>query len=287
MNGMDILPHFGLRERPFEVVTDPRFYFASLEHREALARLTYLVDQQTMYFGMLTGDIGCGKSITRRFFTSRIDHTRHCVVEFENSAFDSSELIRQLFVKTRAMRDLPSDTSTGRLFEYVAAFVSELHRVQQRQLVLVIDEAQDLPRDTLLDLKRLSNLNGEIAGNLTIVLIGQPELRQLVESLPPVDQRISLRFHLLNLSSNEVGAYVEHRLRIAGHPSGKVFTPECYEILFQASRGVPREINRVAKLSLDSAAARRSISVHPADVESVVEDLRRHQSMPFLAPRLS
>lgn len=276
------LLHYGLRERPFEIVTDPRFYFASNEHREALARLTYLVDQQTMYFGMLTGEIGCGKSITRRFFTSRIDWTKHCVVEFENSHFPTAELLRQLFVKTGAMKDVPADAGTGRLFEYVAAFASELHRVQQRQLVLVFDEAQDLSRDTLLDLKRLSNLNGEIGGKVTMILIGQPELRQTVEALPPVDQRISLRFHLLNLARDEVQGYIEHRLKVAGHATAQVFVPESYDPIFAASRGVPREINRLAKLSLEAAHATGSAHVTPAHVEAVVEDLRRHQTMPVL-----
>lgn len=283
---MQNLSHFGLRERPFEVVTDPRFYFASLEHREALARLTYLVDQQTMYFGMLTGDIGCGKSLTRKVFTAQIDPARHCVVEFENSAFDTRELLRQLFARTGSMAELPPGIGQGQLFGYVASLVNELHRVQQRQLVLVLDEAQDLPRETMLDLKRLSNLNGEVDGALTMILIGQPELRRLVENLPPLDQRISLRFHLLNLAAEEVGAYVEHRLRVAGHPTGRLFAPECHALLFQASRGVPREINRLAKLSLDSGLARGAGSILPTDVESVVHDLRRHQSMPHLLPGL-
>ncbi len=274
------LSRYGLSERPFEVVTDPRFYFASKEHREALARLTYLVDQQTMYFGMLTGEIGCGKSITRKFFTSRIDWTRHCVVEFENSGFSTTELIRQLLTKAGAMKDVPVELGLGRLFEFVAALTSELHRVQQRQLVLVFDEAQDLDRQTLLDLKRLSNLNGEIPGSLTIILIGQPELRQTVEELPPLDQRISLRFHLLNLSGDEVGSYIEHRLRVAGHPTARLFEPETHELIFRASRGVPREINRLAKLSLESAHASDSPVVALAHVESVLQDLRRHQSMP-------
>jgi general secretion pathway protein A len=274
------LIQYGLRERPFEAVTDPNFYFASKEHREALARLSYLVDQETMYFGMLTGEIGGGKSITRRFFTSRIDTTKHCVVEFENSHFPTSDLIRRLLVKAGASPKVSSETSLGQLFEQVAALTTELHDVEGRQLVLVFDEAQDLSSEALLDLKRLSNLNGEIPGNLTIILIGQPELRQQLENLPPLDQRISLRFHLLNLGIDEVGPYVEHRLRIAGHPTGQLFVPETYDQLYRASRGVPREINRIAKLSLENAYASKTQLVVPEHIASVLHDLRRHQSMP-------
>lgn len=275
------LSQYGLHERPFEAVTDPNFYFPSNEHREALARLTYLVDQQTMYFGMLTGEIGCGKSITRKFFTSRIDTNRHCVFEFENSHLPTRDLLGRLLVKAGVTREIPQDASLGQLFERVSALTTDLHNVQGRQPVLVFDEAQDLAEETLLDLKRLSNLNGEIPGNLTIILIGQPELRQKVESLPPLDQRISLRFHLLSLTADEVGPYIEHRLSVAGHHSGQLFLPETHDQLFRASRGVPREINRLAKLSLECAHAAHAALVAPEHVASVLQDLQKHQSMPF------
>lgn len=275
------LQHFNLQERPFEVVTDPRFYYASREHCEALARLTYLVDQQSMYFGMLTGEIGSGKSLTRKVFSSQINWQRHYVVEFENSGFSFAELMLHLLVKSgQQRRDLDASAGLARLFEYVAILVTELHRVQRRQLVLIFDEAQDLTEENLLHLKRLSNLNGEMDGRITMILIGQPELRDLVAGLPPLDQRISLRFHLPNLAHDEVDSYLRHRLRVAGHATSDIFTGDAAALLYQASRGVPREINRMAKLSLEAAAAAGLPAVDYAQVHSVVEDLRRHQSLP-------
>lgn len=280
------LEFFGLQERPFEIVTDPRFYYPSREHREALARLTYLVDQQSMYFGMLTGEIGSGKSITRKVFTSNIDWQRHYVVEFENSGFSFAELMVQLLVKSGHSRtDLDTSTGLARLFELVTILATELHRLQRRQLVLILDEAQDISPENLLQLKRLSNLNGEIEGSITIILIGQPELRDHVASLPPLDQRISLRFHLPNLDRDEVPAYLQYRLQVAGHAAGTLFETAAADLLFQASRGVPREINRLAKLSLESAAARRQSAVSGEDIRMVVEDLRRHQTLPSVFHR--
>jgi general secretion pathway protein A len=277
------LEHFGLKERPFEIVTDPRFYYASREHREAMARLTYLVDQQSMYFGMLTGEIGSGKSITRKVFTSQIDWQRHYVVEFENSGFSFAELMIQLLVKSgHNRRDFSEAPGLGQIFELVTSLITELHRLQRRQLVLILDEAQDLTEENLLLLKRLSNLNGEIEGSLTIILIGQPELRDVVAGLPPLDQRISLRFHLPNLARDEVSSYLTYRLRVAGHATGSIFTPEAADLLHRASRGVPREINRLAKLSLEASAALRNSEVDIQRVESVVEDLRRHQTLPSI-----
>ncbi len=277
------LEHFGLKERPFEIVTDPRFYYASREHREAMARLTYLVDQQSMYFGMLTGEIGSGKSITRKVFTSQIDWQRHYVVEFENSGFSFAELMIQLLVKSgHNRRDFVESPGLGQLFESVTSLITELHRLQRRQLVLILDEAQDLTEENLLLLKRLSNLNGEIEGFLTIILIGQPELRDVVAGLPPLDQRISLRFHLPNLAGDEVSSYLTYRLRVAGHSTGSVFSEDAAALLHRASRGVPREINRLAKLSLEASAAVRHPGVDIQRVESVVEDLRRHQTLPSI-----
>lgn len=275
------LEHFGLKEKPFEIVTDPRFYYASREHREAMARLTYLVDQQSMYFGMLTGEIGCGKSITRKVFTSNIDWQRHYVVELENSGFSFEEIMGQLLLKSgQSLRDFGDQTGTARIFGMLMSLATELHRQQGRQLVIVLDEAQDLSEENLLQLKRLSNLNGEIDGNITVILIGQPELRDQVARIPPLDQRISLRFHLPNLAYDEIASYLRHRLLVAGHATGEIFTGDAVDLLHRTTRGVPREINRLAKLSLEAAGANRLAQIDVNQVRSIVEDLRRHQSLP-------
>lgn len=282
MAKMDLhLDHFGLKERPFEIVTDPRFYYSSREHREAMARLKYLVDQESMYFGMLTGEIGCGKSITRKVFTAQIDWQRHYVVEFENSGFPFTDLLVQMLTKAGQMRrDADAGGNLARLFEMVAILAAELQRLQNRQLVMILDEAQDLSPESLLQFKRLSNLNGEIEGRITIILIGQPELRDQVAAIPPLDQRISLRFHLPNLTRDEVADYLAYRLRVAGHGDGGLFTEGAAQLLASASRGVPREINRLAKLSLEAAAAVQAARVDDDQVASVIQDLRRHQSLP-------
>jgi general secretion pathway protein A len=277
-----LLQHFGLLARPFEIVTDARFFFASREHEEALARLLYLVDQESMYFGMLTGEIGAGKSITRKVLTERMDRRRHYVVEFENSGFSFGDLILRLFVKAGyEVGDVPSASDYGGLFDALADFACALQREQGRQLVLLFDEAQDLDKETLESLKRLSNLNGEMECRITMVFIGQPELRSQIAKLPPMDQRISLRFHLPNLSQDELAAYLSHRLRVAGHPSGELFDEATIALLYDSSNGVPRELNRLAKLALDAAAAAKKPSVGAQEVAAVIGDLQRHQSLPW------
>ncbi|MEI8339948.1 MAG: AAA family ATPase [Verrucomicrobiota bacterium] len=271
-----------LRERPFEPVTDARFYFESKAHREALARLGYLVNQETMYLGMLSGEIGCGKSLTRQVFASQIDPARHFLVQFENSSFDFDDHLRRLLSESGAGDGLSLSQGSYALYEMTRRFLSELHTVHQRHLVLIFDEAQDMSPEALAGLKRLSNLNDEGGGRLTIILIGQPELRQVVSKFPALDQRISLRFHLNPLDLEDTRLYLKHRLLAAGHPDGEVFENEAVELLFKASRGVAREINRLAKLSLETARSASSSFIRSGHVRTVVEDLRRHQQMPVL-----
>jgi general secretion pathway protein A len=271
-----------LRERPFEPVTDARFYFESKAHREALARLGYLVNQETMYLGMLSGEIGCGKSLTRQVFAAQIDPARHFLVQFENSSFEFDDHLRRLLAESGAGGNHASMQSSYSLYEMTRHFLRELHTVHQRHLVLIFDEAQDMSPEALAGLKRLSNLNDEGIGRLTIVLIGQPELRRLVSGLPALDQRISLRFHLRPLDLEDTRLYLKHRLVTAGHPDGDVFDEDAVELLHKASRGVAREINRLAKLSLETARSSSSEKILAQHVRTVVEDLRRHQEMPAL-----
>lgn len=275
-----ISDHWQLQERPFEPVTDARFYFQSRAHEESLARLGYLVDQETMYLGMLSGEIGCGKSLTRQVFASQIDTARHFLVQFENSSFPFDDHLRRLLKEYGWSDAAGAATSSYALYEAVRALLHELDTVHHRQLVLIFDEAQDMEISTLADLKRLSNLNDEGTGRLTIVLIGQPELRQLVAQLPALDQRISLRFHLQPLDLDDTHAYLRHRLKAAGHADGELFDDDATQLLFEASRGVAREINRLAKLCLEMACAASSEKIRASHVRAVVDDLRRHQPMP-------
>ena len=282
MNSNPFLDYWQLVERPFEPVSHPRFYYHSGEHEEALARLGYLVDQETMYFGMLTGEIGCGKSLTRQIFASRINSSQHCLIQFENSVFPAPDMLRRLLGEFGWAEAAEQARDAHGLYSLLTKLLRQLNTEYNRHLVLLFDEAQDMSLETLADLKRFSNLNDEGIGRLTMVLIGQPELRELVAQLPALDQRISLRFHLKPLECGEIGGYLRHRLSKAGHPSSEVFSPDAEERLFEASGGFPREINRLAKLSLELARSDAAPGVTARHIHRVVDDLRRHQTMPLL-----
>ena len=277
--------YWSLNERPFEPVTDARFYFQSRSHEEALARLGYLIEEETMYMGMLSGEIGCGKSLTRQVFARQIDSSRHLAVQFENSAFDFDDHLRRLMKEVGWAEVAGPGVGSYDLYDLTQNLLHQLKKMG-RQLVLIFDEAQDISPETFSALKRLSNLNDEGFGRLTIILIGQPELRQLVARQPALDQRISLRFHLHPLDCEDTGAFLRHRLLAAGHSTGRLFSQDAVQLLFEASRGVAREINRLAKLSLEQARASGVMEISSGQVRTVVEDLRRHQSMPVLGGAL-
>ena len=275
---MDLLAYWNLRERPFEPTWDTRFFFQSRDHDEALNRLTFLVGERTMLFGMLTGEIGCGKTLTRAVFSERLDPRRFCLATQENSAFSFSELIG-LALEELDGNPMDAGQSKYARVERLKKVITRVH-AEARHLVLIFDEAQDMTPATLNELKLLTNLNRAGQSYLTIVLVGQPELRPLVASLPQIDQRISLRFHLNALDLEDSRNYLRHRLKVAGHPTGELFEPDALECAFQMTQGVPRELNRVAKLSLEFAWVKEYPQVTLKAVEAVKRDLQRHQNLP-------
>ncbi len=276
---MDLLTYWNLKERPFEATWDTRFFYQSPAHDEALNRLCFLVAERTMNLGLLTGEIGGGKTLTRAVFSERLDPHQFQVVTRENSGFTFKELLGAILPGLDALPAAPRQGKLA-LYERFQAVVERLHR-EDRHLILVFDEAQEMSPATLNELKLLTNLNGQGQSRLTILLLGQPELRAKIAALPAINQRISLRFHLQALSPSETGAYVRHRLKVAGHPQGDLFPDDTIAQLFQATQGIPRQINRIAKLALEFAWLHEKPRVAPAAVDAVAQDLQRQQELPI------
>ncbi|MBL6765913.1 MAG: AAA family ATPase [Verrucomicrobiae bacterium] len=271
---MELLAYWKLRERPFEATWDTRFFYPGRSHNEALHRLQYLVSEGSMNAGMFTGEIGCGKTLTTAVFRERLKDPRFLIAYLENSAFSFPEILAHLL---REM-GVEADPAAGR-FALYEQFRGELPKLAAcgRRLVIVLDEAQDVDEATLKDLKSLTNLNGGGKDYLTLLLIGQPELREVVSRMPPLDQRIGLRFHLHPLTRTETVDYLAFRLRAAGHCGETIFTDETIGRIHEATGGVPRELNRVAKLALEHSWVHESPLVARASVETVVRDWERHQ----------
>jgi len=267
MNGFE---SWGLKRAPFDTSPEPDFFFPSEDHREALARLEFLAREHGTQLGLLTGAIGCGKSLVRAVF-ARQSAPRRLVAQVTSSHYPFTSLLRSVLAQLGAAEP---GGGAGE-FDLMTRF-QELLLARKAPAVVLLDEAQELPHDALVGVRAMTNLaDGHL--DLTIVLVGQPELRDLVLSLPQLDQRAGLRYHLQPLAASEVGSYLKWRLTAAGHPGGELFAPDAVTAVAAASHGVPREINRLSRLAMAVAAGRKAERIEERDVDVVVSDLARQQ----------
>jgi len=268
---VDPLSHWGLERAPFDTVLDPGCFFPSDDHSEALSRLEYLAAQGGSQLGLLTGEIGCGKSLTRAVFATRCGG-RRSVAQLSSSHYPFPELLRAMLVQLGA----PDQGAAESEYELMGR-LGDVVQTRGRPVVLLLDEAQEIDREGLVGVRALNNL-GDGRFDLTVVLVGQPELRQKIQSLPQLDQRTGLRYHLRPLPAAEVEKYVGLRLRLAGFGGGVVFSEGALPELAAASEGVPRQINRISRLAMALAAQQGSDRVEVAHIGTVVRDLEHQRS---------
>jgi general secretion pathway protein A len=271
------LQFFGLNEAPFSITPDPAFVYLSAAHREALAHLLYGVGQGGAGgFVQLTGEVGTGKTTICRCLLEQVPgDTRVALVL--NSLVTPRELLaticEELGLDTRGLTE-----SNKLMVDALNAYLLEQHALGRR-VVVVIDEAQNLSPEALEQVRLLTNLETTKDKLLQMVLLGQPELRQLLQrqDLRQLSQRITARYHLSPLNQEETLAYVKHRLHVAGAHRNP-FRRSAMRTLYQRSGGVPRLINIIADRSLAGAYARESESVTPAFVNSAANEVQPSES---------
>lgn len=271
------LQHFQLHMKPFEATWDTRFYHRSPQHQEALDRLIYLASEKTMNLGMLTGEIGCGKTLTSAILAQSLDPCTHIVISCANSGFSFDELLQHILRQLDPEAAQLPEGKFGRC-EHLKV-LCENAADRGRHVIVLLDEAQDMPEETLRQLGWLTNFNGDGRPLLTLLLIGQPPLRGLVNRNQAIQQRIGLRFHLLPMDEHGTASYVSHRLQVAGHSDGALFEEEALLQLHYFARGIPREINRTAKLCLEHAWASGAERITTDILHDVACDLYRQDNL--------
>lgn len=244
--------HFGLAERPFSIAPDPRFLFLSARHREALAHLLYGVGEEGG-FVQLTGEVGTGKTTVCRHLLGQLPADVD-VALILNHRMTALELMATVCDELRVPYPAGA-TSVKVLIDALYGHLLDAH-ARGRRTVLIIDEAQNLGGDVLEQIRLLTNLETTREKLLQVILVGQPELAQLLDrkELRQLAQRVTARYHLLPFTKPETCAYVMHRLSVAGQP-GQIFEPRALQEVHRLSRGIPRLINIICDRALLGAYA--------------------------------
>ncbi|HSG59716.1 MAG TPA: AAA family ATPase [Woeseiaceae bacterium] len=281
---MSYLEHFELDEQPFRLTPDPDFVYWSKQHARAKAYMEstiWLADG----FVVITGDIGSGKTTLLQSFLSEIDdNIVYAVVS--QTQLTATEFLQAVLTEFGFK---PFDKRKVELLDMLNMFLIEQYS-SGKKVVLIVDEAQNLNRKVLEEIRLLSGIETHKEKVLRIILAGQPELKETLDSprLKQLVQRIRLRFHIGPLNREEMEEYIEHRLHVAGRDSDDLFEEDTFDIIHRYSGGVPRLINTLCDTALLCAFADEKAVVGVDDIMSAVEELNwtEHESNTGLYDKL-
>jgi general secretion pathway protein A len=253
---------FGLSEKPFAITPDPRYLYLSERHAEALAHLLYGINEAGGFI-QLTGEVGTGKTTVVRTLMSRIPHHADVAVIL-NPRVTPLEFLLTICEELGVEIAAADRDSVKQLVDALNRRLLSAH-AEGRRIIVLVDEAQNLSVEVLEQVRLLTNLETPTHKLLQIILIGQPELRELLErnDLRQLAQRITGRYHLKPLSREETKGYVRHRLRVAG-ASQEIFTPAALNEVYRLSSGIPRVINVASDRALLGAYTQETRKVTPA-----------------------
>jgi type II secretory pathway predicted ATPase ExeA len=262
--------HFGFQESPFSITPDPRFFYANSVYLEAYANLRYGIEAKKGFIAV-TGEVGTGKTTLLRKLMLSLDKTIQTVFVF-NTDVTFNELLRVI------SRDLGLPTSGRDRLDLVEELNDYLIKQLEhgRTVCLLIDEVQNLSDETLEGLRLLSNLETERQKLLQIVLMGQPEFQVKLDQphLRQLKQRIAIRAELARLRDEEVGSYINFRLRVAGCDNPNLFDTDAIERIAFCSKGIPRLVNVICDNALVIAFAASQKNISADVIGEVVRDLR-------------
>jgi len=260
---------FGLKEKPFNVTSDPNFFFLSRVHKEAFAHLLYGIREKKGFLE-ITGEIGAGKTTLCRALLSQLDRNTKTAFIF-NSNLPEIQLLQSILEDFGIEVGRRNKVS---MFKQLNNFlISEMSR--GNNVVLIIDEAQNIKSSVLEGIRTLSNLETDKEKLFQIILVGQPELADKLNSpaLKQLRQRIAVRFHITPLDKDEVEKYIQHRLTVAGSSGDIKFHSESIEKIHSFSGGIPRIINMVCDKSLLAAYVMETKDIAFSMVDKSINEL--------------
>jgi general secretion pathway protein A len=268
---------FGLNEKPFSITPDPRYLYLSRRHAEALAHLLYGITESGGFI-QLTGEVGTGKTTVVRSLLEQLPENAEVALVL-NPRLSPEEFL--LTICDELHVEVPERSSPKSIVDALNRRLLQAHAAGRR-VVLIVDEAQNLSADVLEQIRLLTNLETAKQKLLQIILIGQPELRDVLarSDLRQLAQRITGRYHLEPLEPEELQAYIRHRLEVAGSRS-PIFTPGAVRALHRRSGGIPRLVNVIADRALLGAWAKEESTVAaPLVLQAAREVFGEHKKRP-------
>ncbi len=261
--------YWKLKEKPFENVPDPRFLYHSPKHEEALMRMFYAV-RERKGAALLTGEYGSGKTILSRVLISELTKkdSKYKVALIVNPKLSPRDFLREILFQIEG-----TDVVGGKL--------QLLHMLNEKlyadlnndvETVIIIDEAQAIDRPEVFEELRLL-LNFQLNNRflLTLILVGQPELKEKVYKIPQLEQRLAIRYHLNKLDYEEMRQYIIHRCTIAGREN-EIFTDDACKVIYEASEGIPRRVNNLCDMGLIVGMMAKAQNVDEKIMQEVAED---------------
>lgn len=268
-NPLDIYnDHFGLRERPFTLLPDPEFLYWSRQHRLAFTMLEYGVMTRAP-ITVITGDVGAGKTtLVQYLLQSIVDQVEIGLIS--NAQGGRGELLQWILHAF----SVPFDPTNSyvQLFQVLQEHLLSVY-AKGKRVILIIDEAQNLNKETIEELRMLTNINSNKDELLQLILVGQPEFRDMIRlpELRQFVQRVGANYHLTGMSAETVAGYIEHRLQVAGG-TGSEIDSSAFELIHEASNGVPRLVNQLCDLGLVYAFSADQPTVTSDTIQAVIDD---------------
>jgi type II secretory pathway predicted ATPase ExeA len=259
---------YGFSEKPFEITPDPKFLYLTSSHQEALNAMMKGIKTRQSFIS-ITGEVGTGKTtLIYHLLMSLNDKVKTAFIF--NTSITFEEFL-EMILRERYLEVTEKDKNTliNQLVDYLS------HISNDETMAVIIDEAQHLSKETLLQLEKLSDMEQSVLGRFQIVFVGQPEFENMVKSssLKILNQRISIRSILTIMTAKESRSYIEHRLNIVGSSTSKIFTPEATSVIIDHAQGIPRVINIVCDNALLNGFSESKKKIDAEIIREVIKNL--------------
>jgi type II secretory pathway predicted ATPase ExeA len=263
-----IQQHFGFTQMPFGRDLAPAMLHRHAAHAQAAARITWTITEKTL--GVITGEVGTGKTVAARAALAGLDPTRHTVIYIANPATGVRGIHHHIVTSLGGRAAHGTATLTAQAYDVLAGEAAERGRVP----VLIIDEAHLLTHEQLESIRMLTNHDMDSKTPFATVLIGQPTLRRMIKLgvLAALDQRIAVRYHMSGMTADETGSYIRHHLQLAGR-DGDLYSEDAITQIHDAGRGKPRTVNNICVAALIAAYATSKKIVDQTAARAAVSEI--------------